>query len=159
MLALSNAAQVGLFTLGGVILTGGGLKELDARTGEPVAAFGQNGVVNMGPGLDPEVRPIGAFPDGDGIPRGVHRDSRREAVRARGGQLLHSAQRAIGGAGPALIPQSLTQAYDPTSNTWTLVATMPTSREGLAAAVANGNVYAVGGTRNGGIISVTPLRR
>ena len=37
-----------------LIITGNGLKELDARTGEPIAAFGQNGVVNMGPGLDPE---------------------------------------------------------------------------------------------------------
>ena len=37
-----------------LIITGTGLKELDARTGEPITSFGQNGVVNMGPGLDPE---------------------------------------------------------------------------------------------------------
>jgi quinoprotein glucose dehydrogenase len=37
-----------------LVITGNGLKELDARTGEPIEAFGQNGVVNMGPGLDPE---------------------------------------------------------------------------------------------------------
>lgn len=37
-----------------LVITGAGLKEIDARTGEPIAAFGQNGVVNMGPGLDPE---------------------------------------------------------------------------------------------------------
>src|SRR5580692_11038100 len=35
-----------------LVITGAGLKEIDARTGEPIAAFGQNGVVNMGPGLD-----------------------------------------------------------------------------------------------------------
>lgn len=37
------------------------------------------------------------------------------------------------------------EAYNPATNTWTPMAPMPTGREGLAAGVVNGILYAVGG--------------
>jgi hypothetical protein len=37
------------------------------------------------------------------------------------------------------------EAYDPTSDTWTSKASMPTSRYALGVAVVNGILYAVGG--------------
>jgi N-acetylneuraminic acid mutarotase len=41
------------------------------------------------------------------------------------------------------------QAYDPTTNTWTPMASMPTARSGLAVGVVNGILYAIGGTKDG----------
>jgi N-acetylneuraminic acid mutarotase len=40
---------------------------------------------------------------------------------------------------------SLNQVYDPQSDTWTLGASMPTARYGLAVAVVNDTLYALGG--------------
>jgi N-acetylneuraminic acid mutarotase len=36
-------------------------------------------------------------------------------------------------------------AYDPTTNTWASLPPMPTARHGLAVAVVNGRLYAIGG--------------
>lgn len=38
------------------------------------------------------------------------------------------------------------EEYDPATDTWTPKAPMPTVRRNLAAATANGKVYAIGGT-------------
>jgi N-acetylneuraminic acid mutarotase len=43
------------------------------------------------------------------------------------------------------------EAYDPTSNTWTTKAAMPTPRAALGIGVVNGVLYAVGGFANGAI--------
>ncbi|HET7790186.1 MAG TPA: kelch repeat-containing protein, partial [Gemmatimonadales bacterium] len=37
------------------------------------------------------------------------------------------------------------EAYDPATDTWTVKASMPTQREGLAVAALKGLLYAVGG--------------
>lgn len=56
---------------------------------------------------------------------------------------------AIGGTGPSsnLASGNLAtvEAYDPTTNTWTTKFPMPTPRQGLALAVVNGQIYAIGG--------------
>ena len=51
----------------------------------------------------------------------------------------------------------LTLEYDPQTDRWTARARMPTRRGALAAAAIEGNVYAVGGFRDGG--SVNDLAR
>jgi len=53
---------------------------------------------------------------------------------------------AVGGAGgnPAVYLADL-QAFDPSSNTWTPRASMPTPRQGLGVSAINGILYAVGG--------------
>src|SRR2546426_9123415 len=38
------------------------------------------------------------------------------------------------------------EAYDPTTNTWTTKAPMPTPRHGLGTSVVNGVIYAMGGS-------------
>ena len=40
-------------------------------------------------------------------------------------------------------------AYDPAANKWTEKAPMPTAREHLASAVADGKLYVIGGRSNG----------
>lgn len=52
-----------------------------------------------------------------------------------------NAPNGVGGS-PAL---STVEAYDPVTNSWTTKAPMPTPREGLAVAVVNGTLYAIGG--------------
>jgi N-acetylneuraminic acid mutarotase len=47
---------------------------------------------------------------------------------------------------------STVEAYDPATDTWTTKAPMPTARQGLAAAVVNGSLYAIGGY-NGSYLS------
>jgi N-acetylneuraminic acid mutarotase len=50
--------------------------------------------------------------------------------------------------------------YTPATNTWTVLAPMPTGRTGLAAAVAGDAIFAIGGRRNiGGPCSGRPLAR
>jgi hypothetical protein len=39
--------------------------------------------------------------------------------------------------------------YDPSTDTWTDKANMPTARERMASAVVNGRIYVFGGTRSG----------
>lgn len=41
------------------------------------------------------------------------------------------------------------EAYDPRTNTWAAMPSMPTARQGLVAAVANGKLYAIGGSIDG----------
>jgi len=57
---------------------------------------------------------------------------------------------AIGGRGPytgAITALATVDAYDPTTNTWTTKASMPTARYGLAVVTApNGIIYAIGGS-------------
>jgi hypothetical protein len=43
------------------------------------------------------------------------------------------------------------EAYDPTSDTWSLRAALPTPRSGVATAVLNGWMLVVGGERTGGV--------
>ena len=40
--------------------------------------------------------------------------------------------------------------YDPATNTWDAVAPMPTGRDGLATAVVDGKLYALGGVDDDG---------
>ena len=44
------------------------------------------------------------------------------------------------------------EEYDPATNTWAARASMPTGRSGLAAAVANDKIYAVGGNSSGDLL-------
>ena len=37
------------------------------------------------------------------------------------------------------------EEYDPNTDTWTVKAPMPTARQSLGAALANGKIYAIGG--------------
>lgn len=41
------------------------------------------------------------------------------------------------------------ESYDPATNTWSTAPSMPTARMGLVAAVANGRLYAIGGSLDG----------
>ena len=43
--------------------------------------------------------------------------------------------------------------YDPVLNTWTVLPSMTYARQGLAACVINGYIYAIGGRLNGGLFS------
>jgi len=55
---------------------------------------------------------------------------------------------AIGGHrinGGNLVPLSTVEEYDPTTNTWTKKADMPTARTGLSTSAVNGKIYAIGG--------------
>jgi len=45
------------------------------------------------------------------------------------------------------------EAYDPTTNTWSILAAMPTARESLAVGVINNILYAVGGGTGCGVFS------
>ena len=44
------------------------------------------------------------------------------------------------------------EAYDPTSNQWTVFPTMPTARHGVNVAVVNNRLYVIGGHLQGGFI-------
>lgn len=55
---------------------------------------------------------------------------------------------AIGGYGGSSVSKvslSMVEAYDPTTDTWSTIASMPTARYSLAATEENGVVYAIGG--------------
>lgn len=63
--------------------------------------------------------------------------------------LIYAVGGALGGGDPSS-PQNQrrlanVESYDPASNTWTTRLPMPTKREGLAVAVVNGVMYAIGG--------------
>ncbi len=45
---------------------------------------------------------------------------------------------------------STVEVYDPSTNTWSTAASMPTARFGLAAAAVNGKIYAIGGVNSSG---------
>lgn len=45
-------------------------------------------------------------------------------------------------------PTGLNQQYDPATNSWSTKAPMPTARNGLAIAVVNNRIYAIGGATN-----------
>lgn len=68
---------------------------------------------------------------------------------------------AIGGdvrTGSANLFQSVVESYDPSTNTWSTKAPMPTPRFGLAAAVgADGRIYAIGGYTYGGITDTVEI--
>ena len=55
---------------------------------------------------------------------------------------------AIGGAPDFLGPSSLAtvEAYDPVTDTWHSVASMPTARTGMSSDVVDGTIYVVGGS-------------
>ncbi len=61
----------------------------------------------------------------------------------------------IGGSNQPNVGLSITQVYDPTSNTWTEGASMPTARFGLAIATVNDALYAIGGYQITGTSSDT----
>src|SRR5262249_12590832 len=48
------------------------------------------------------------------------------------------------------------EIYDPTTNSWSTGAPMPTARTGLVAAAVNGKVYAIGGLVNGPLFTGAP---
>ena len=50
--------------------------------------------------------------------------------------------------------EDLVEEYDPSTNSWVSVASMPTARSGLAAAVVNGKIYAMGGRSGPSIPSI-----
>lgn len=52
---------------------------------------------------------------------------------------------AIGGEANKSIPLNTIEAYDPATDSWSTRAPMPTARNRLAAAVADGVIYAIGG--------------
>ena len=54
---------------------------------------------------------------------------------------------AIGGNNP----QKTVEVYDPSSNSWSTAASMPTARASLAAADAKGLIYVVGGNDNNNV--------
>jgi len=60
---------------------------------------------------------------------------------------------AIGGLDANTNALNTVEAYDPSSNSWSTAASMPTARSQLAATDANGVIYAIGGANTGG----TPL--
>lgn len=45
------------------------------------------------------------------------------------------------------------QRYDPTTNTWSFVAPLPSARAAMAVAVINGKIYAAGGLRDGAAVN------
>src|SRR5208337_584752 len=57
----------------------------------------------------------------------------------------------IGGAGDFATNE--VDAYNPTTNTWTTVAPLPTAREALAVVSDNGLIYAIGGSSGGAGVS------
>jgi len=48
---------------------------------------------------------------------------------------------------------NIVEAYDPSTDTWTRKADMPTSRWNLSGCVTNGKIYVIGGNTNNGIFS------
>jgi N-acetylneuraminic acid mutarotase len=54
---------------------------------------------------------------------------------------------------------NIVEVYDPSTNTWTTAAPMPTARHFLTAAAVNGKIYAIGGTVNqtGNILSTVEV--
>jgi N-acetylneuraminic acid mutarotase len=62
---------------------------------------------------------------------------------------------AVGGQGPPVAPTygwlRTLEAYDPTTDTWTTKAPMPTGRTGPGVGVVNGILYAVSGWNGGGV--------
>jgi N-acetylneuraminic acid mutarotase len=65
------------------------------------------------------------------------------------GAVVHGILYAIGGNAGGFCTNAV-QAYEPSTDTWRIVSPMPTPRCHLAAAVANGLVYAIGGTKTSG---------
>ncbi len=77
---------------------------------------------------------------------------RSSLVLASGGWNLKQSSVAISGFNAGGVLDTV-EVYDPSTNTWsTAAAGMPTARKGLAAADANGLIYAVGGANSGGQI-------
>ena len=61
----------------------------------------------------------------------------------------------IGGSNQPNVGLNITQVYDPTSNTWTEGASMPTARFGLVVVTVNDALYAIGGYQITGTSSYT----
>lgn len=68
---------------------------------------------------------------------------------------------AVGGdealGGDPSMPLNMLEAYDSVSNTWTTKTPMLNSRSGLAAAVVNGKLYAIGGDAGGSVEEYDPI--
>ena len=52
---------------------------------------------------------------------------------------------------------SSVEAYDPSSDSWTYVAPMPTARTSLAAGVIDGKIYVIGGTANYQVLNTVEI--
>jgi hypothetical protein len=59
---------------------------------------------------------------------------------------------AIGGINENNVPLSITEEYNPVTNSWTTKTAMPTPRSGFAVAVYNNKIYAIGGTVGNGYV-------
>ena len=60
---------------------------------------------------------------------------------------------AFGGTADGLL--TITEAYDPQSNTWTSKAPLPAPRKGFAVGVINGILYLAGGSNESGLVATT----
>jgi N-acetylneuraminic acid mutarotase len=56
-------------------------------------------------------------------------------------------------AGPAKVVTNTMEAYDPSANTWTSRASMPTARRSIAVGVVNNILYVIGGFGASGVLS------
>lgn len=112
---------------------GGTLYAIGGRQGDPLSPFGYNDAYSFATGR--WTTGLAELP----TPRGGY------AAAVIQGHVL-----VIGGesGGQAL---TVTEAYDPNSNTWTTLADMKTARHGIQAVVWRGQVFvSSGGTRGGG---------
>ena len=70
-------------------------------------------------------------------------------ARAACNKIINGILYAVGGANSEFKKLSTNEAYDPSTNTWSTKAPMPTARNHLSSAVVDGKLYAIGGRTSG----------